>query len=291
MKPTRHARIGNAMRTLRFPRPTTVAALFAAVLLSACGQKPAEVRVAPAKIQIFGKERRASVTAEVVDKKGNRIPDQKLTWESSDPKVATVEPSGIVKSTGPGRAQIVARLGALSAAATVDVVDTASMALIPPRVTLAGPVGTTMTLQADIRDSKGQPVAPKLKWTTSDPKVVQVTESGLVASAGEGKATVTASLGTDVSAGCEIRVLFREIASFEIAPLTLLLKTGDTQRINAFVHDAGGAVIENPALVWSSSDPKVASVSGGVVKAESPGTAVISVAAGARSLRAAVLVN
>jgi uncharacterized protein YjdB len=279
------------MRTLRFPRPAPAAALLATVLLSACGQKPAEVRVTPAKVQIFGKDRRASVMADVVDKSGKRIPDQKLTWESSDPKVATVEPPGIVRSTGAGRARITARLGALSGAATVDVVDAASMTMVPARVTLVGPVGTTMTLVAEIRDSKGQPVEAKPKWATSDPKVVQVTESGLVASAGEGRAAVTASLGNDVSAACEIRVLFREIASFEIAPLTLLLKTGDTQRINALVRDTSGALIENPALVWTSSDPKVASVSGGVVKAESPGTAVISVTAGERSLRATVLVS
>lgn len=279
------------MTLIRCTRPRGGALLLAGILVSACGQKPAEVRVSPAKVQVFGKDRRASFKADVVDKKGNPVPDQKVAWESSNPKVATVEPSGIVKSVGPGRAEIVARFGDLSGSGAIDVADTASMTLIPARVTLVGPVGTTMMLVVDIRDSKGQPAAVKPKWTTSDAKVVQVTEAGLVASAGEGKATVTASLGTDLSTGCDVRVLFREIASFEISPLTLILKSGDTQRINATVHDTGGATIEDPALVWSSSDPKVASVTAGIVKAEGPGTATISVAAGARSLRATVLVN
>jgi uncharacterized protein YjdB len=281
----------NAMKVLRPPRPAPGALLLSGLLLASCGQKPAEIRVTPAKIQLFGKDRRASLKADVVDAKGNPVPDQKVTWESSNPKVAAVDPSGLVKSTGAGRAQVVAKLGALSASATVDVADVATMSLIPSRVTLVGPVGTTMTLIADVRDSKGQPVAAKLKWTTSDPKVVQVTEDGLVASAGEGKATITASLGSELSSGCEVRTLFREIASFEISPLTLILKTGDTQRINAIVRDKSGAVIEDPALVWSSSDPKVASVGGGIVRAEAPGTATISVSAGARSQSATVLVN
>jgi len=267
------------------------ALLLTGLLLSACGQKPAEVRVSPTKIQLFGTDRRASVKADVVDKKGNPLPDQSVTWESSNPKVATVEPSGILKSVGPGRAQIFARKGDLSGLATVDVADVASLTMIPPRVTLVGPVGTTIALFADLRDLKGQPSPLKPKWSTSDPKIVQVTEAGLVASAGEGKATITASLGTDFSSGCEVRVLFREIASFEIAPLTLILKTGDTQRINPVVRDTGGAAIEDPALVWTTSDPKVASVLNGVVKAEGPGTATVTVAAGARSLRATVLVN
>jgi len=280
------------MKEPRFRRRTPAALLLSGtLLLTACGQKPAEVRVTPAKVQLFGKDRRASVKADVVDKKGNPVPDQAVTWESSNPKVATVEASGVLKSVGPGRAQIVARKGPLSGSATVDVADVASLSMVPPRLTLVGPAGTTFPLFADLRDSKGQPSPVKLKWSTSDAKVVQVTESGLVASAAEGKATVTASLGGDLSAGCEIRILFREIGSFEIAPLTLILKTGDAQRINPLVRDTGGSVIEDPALAWASSDPKVASVLNGVVKAEGPGTATITVGAGARSLRATVLVN
>ena len=281
----------SAMNESPSPRRAFAALLSIGLLLSACGQKPAEVRVSPSKIQLFGKDRRASVKADVVDKKGNPVPDQSVTWESSNPKVATVEPSGIVKSVGPGKAQIVAKKGTLTGLASVDVADVASLAVVPPRLTLVGPVGTTFALVGDLRDAKGQPAELRPKWSTSDPKIVQVTETGLLASAGEGKANVTANLGTDFSAGCEVRVLFREIGSFEIAPLTLLLKTGDSQRINPVVRDTGGAVIEDPALIWTSSDPKVASVQSGVVKAESPGTATITVAAGARVHRASVLVN
>lgn len=245
----------------------------------------------PLKIQLFGKDRRASVKAEVLDKKGKPVPEQNVTWESSNPKVATVEPSGIVKTVGPGRAQIVGKLGPLSGAASIEVVDVSSMTVSPARATLVGPAGTTLTLIVDTRDSKGQQVAARAKWATSDPKVVQVTETGFVASVGEGKATVTASLGSDLSAGSELRVLFSEIASFDIAPLTLILKAGDTQRINPVVKDTTGTIIEEAALVWTTSDPSVASVVNGLVRAEGPGTATITVAAGARSRTATVLVN
>lgn len=267
------------------------ALLFLGLFLSACKPKPAEVRVTPLKIQLFGKDRRASVKADVVDKKGNPVPDQSVTWESSNPKVATVEPSGIVKTVGPGRAQIIGKLGPLSGAASIEVVDVSSMTISPVRATLIGPGGTTFALTVLSRDSKDQPVAVRPKWVTSDPKVIQVTETGVVASVGEGKATVTANLGADFSAGSELRVVFREIASFDIAPLTLILKTGDAQRINPVVKDSTGKIIEEPALAWTTSDPKVASVSNGLVRAEGPGTATITVAAGARSHTATVLVN
>ncbi len=273
------------------PGRALAALLLGGLLLTACGQKPAEIRLTPTKVQLFGKNRTAQIKTEVLDKKGTAIPDQNVTLESSNPKVATVEPSGIVKSAGPGKAQIAAKLGALTTTAAVEVLDVATMTLVPTRATLVGPMGTTMLIAADVRDSKGQPSPEKPKWSTSDAKVVRVTESGLVASVGEGKAAVTATLGSDLSAGCEVRVLFREIGAFDIAPLTLLLKVGETQRVNATVRDTAGVVIEDPALAWSSSDPKVASVTGGLVKGESLGTATVSVATGGKTLSATVLVN
>jgi uncharacterized protein YjdB len=281
----------DAMSHARASRRAVAVLLFLSLFLSACKPKPAEIRVTPLKIQLFGKDRRASVKADVLDKKGNPVPEQSVTWESTNPKVASVEPSGIIKTTGAGRAQIVAKLGPLSGAATIEVVDVASLSVSPAKATLVGLAGTTFALIAEGRDGKGQPVAVKPKWTTSDPKVVQVTETGLVASVGEGKATVTASLGTDLSAGTELRILFKEIASFEIAPLTLILKTGDTQRINPVLRDTTGSLLEDAALVWTTSDPKVASITNGLVRAEGPGTAMITVAIGPRSHSATVLVN
>jgi uncharacterized protein YjdB len=258
---------------------------------ASCGRKAAEIRVTPAKLQFFGKNRRAALSAEVLDKKGNALPGQTLKWESSNPKAATVEATGLVKSVGPGKSQITARLNALSGSAVVDVVDVESVAVSPARASLVGPVGTTLQLLAEPKDGSGKPAALAPKWATSDPKVVRVTDTGLIASAGEGRATVTASFGTEVSAGCDVKVTFKEISALEISSATVLLKTGETWKIVATVKDDKGALVEDPALTWTSSDPKVASVSNGVVRGEGPGTATVSVAAGPRVLKATVIVN
>jgi uncharacterized protein YjdB len=281
----------NAMR-FRTPIGRLLPVLVVTALGAAsCARKPAEIRVTPTRIQLFGKNRRAMLTAEVVDKKGTVLPGQTPRWESSNPKVATVEATGLVKSVGPGKSQISARLEGLSAAATIDVADVESLTVTPARASLVGPVGTTLQLVAEPKDGAGNLSALKPKWATSDPKVVRVNDTGLIASAGEGRATVTASFGTDVSAGCDVKVLFKEISDLEISSATILLKTGETWKIVAMVKDDKGALIEDPALTWSSTDPKVASVSNGVVRGESPGTATVSVAAGPRVLRATVIVN
>ena len=276
------------------PSPTRrllPALLLAAFAAASCGKKPAEIRVTPAKATLFGKDRRVTFRAEVLDKKGTPLQEPVPTWASSNPKVATVEPTGLVKSVGPGRSQISASVGTLSGTATVEVVDVAAIVVTPGRATLLGPVGTTLQLVAEAKTAAGQPVDLKPTWASSDPKVVRVTDSGLVASAGEGRATVTASYGSDVSAGCDVKVFFKEISTLEISAATILLKTGETWRVVAAVRDDKGALVEDPALTWSSSDPKVASVANGLVRGESQGTAIVSVAAGPKVLKATVIVN
>jgi uncharacterized protein YjdB len=112
-----------------------------------------------------------------------------------------------------------------------------------------------------------------------------------VTSVGEGRTAVIASLGNDVSSASDVRVLHREISTFEITPLTLILRVGETQRVNATVKDASGLSIEDAALAWTSSDPKTAIVSNGAVTGVARGTAVISVATSSQTLTATAIVN
>jgi uncharacterized protein YjdB len=126
---------------------------------------------------------------------------------------------------------------------------------------------------------------------SGDPKVATVDANGVVTSTGEGRTTIIASLGNDQSSASDVRVLHREIATFEITPLTLILKVGETQRISATVRDVAGNAIEDAALAWTSSEPKTASVSNGAVTGLARGTAVISVATSSRTLTATAIVN
>jgi uncharacterized protein YjdB len=102
---------------------------------------------------------------------------------------------------------------------------------------------------------------------------------------------IIASLGNDVSSACDVKVLHRTIATFEVTPVTLILKVGETQRITATIRDTTGLLIEDAALAWTSSDPRTASVSIGAVTGLARGTARISVATSTQTLTADVLVN
>ncbi|MDL2718437.1 MAG: Ig-like domain-containing protein [Acidobacteriota bacterium] len=271
-------------------RGATALAL-ASLALGACSPKPAEVRVTPAKATLFGPGRTQSLKYDVFDRKGNPMPGLTATWTSDKPKVAAVDPNGLVRSLAPGRAIVTATFQALSSSASVEVIDVASLTVSPARMTLVGAPGTKMALVAEVRDSRGNLSQLKLKWTSGDPKVATVDTDGIVVAGAEGHTTVIASLGNDVSAACDVKVLHREIGAFELTPLTLILKVGETQKMTATIRDVNGLVIEDVALAWTSSDPRTATVANGAVTGVTRGTARISVATSTKTLGADVLVN
>ncbi|MEO8585316.1 MAG: Ig-like domain-containing protein [Acidobacteriota bacterium] len=267
------------------------ALVLASLALGACSPKPAEVRVTPAKATLFGPGRTQSLKYDVFDRKGNPMPGLTATWTSDKPKVASVDPNGLVRSLAPGRAVVTATFQSLSSSASVEVIDVASLTVSPARMTLVGAPGTKMTLVAAVRDSKGNLSQLKLKWTSGDPKVATVDTDGIVVAGAEGHTTVIASLGNDVSAACDVKVLHREIGAFELTPLTLILRVGETQKMTATIRDVNGLAIEDVALAWTSSDPRTATVANGAVTGVTRGTARISVATSTKTLGADVLVN
>ena len=261
------------------------------VALSACSPKPSDLRITPAKVTLYGPGHSQSLKYEITDRKGNLLPGLTAVWVADKPRVATIDSNGLVRSVAPGRAIMTATFQKLTSSAVVDVMDVSTLNVSPSRMTLVGPAGTKMPLSAEIKDTKGNPSPLKPKWLSGDPKVASVDADGVVTAAGEGHTTIIASLGNDLSSACDVKVLNRAIAAFELTPRTLILKVGETQRITATIRDATGVAIEDAALAWTSSDPRTATASNGAVTGVARGTATVSVATSTQTLRAEVIVN
>lgn len=267
------------------------AVLGSVLLLSGCGAKPASVHISPAKATIYGLKRTVPLIAEVLDKKGQPMNGPILAWESSKAGVASVE-NGVVKSVGPGKTIITVSVAntKLSTTAAVEVVDVESVSLTPSRSTLAGPKGSTMAFLTTVKDSKGTVLAMVPRWASSDPKIASVTPDGVVHSEGQGKVIISAAFG-DVAGTAELLTTFRDIASFDASPKTLLVKVGETQFVNAVAKDPSGATIDNAATVWTSSDPRTVAVVNGAVTGVAPGTATVRVVCGTMSAEVSVIVS
>jgi uncharacterized protein YjdB len=121
--------------------------------------------------------------------------EQRVTWKSSDDKIATVSTSGVVKGIAAGEAEITATSvdGGKSVISKVKVwadgIPVESIVLDADKATLFP--GSTKQLSASILpvDASNQ----KITWATSDPSVVTVSEAGLVTVVKEGSAIITAT--------------------------------------------------------------------------------------------------
>ena len=126
-----------------------------------------------------------------------------------------------------------------------------------------------------------------VSWTTDDPSVATVTDSGRVTPVGVGTTRITAKAG-NVSAGCVVTV--ESVAATLVRMQgTLTLTEGD-----APVNLTAEVVPQNTTdrdILWTTSDPTVATVSGGKVTPVGVGTATITAAAGDKSATCTVTVE
>jgi len=158
----------------------------------------------------------------------------------------------------------------------------ASSILVSGERTNLGSLGETVQLSAQVRDQVGNPMSGSVSWNSSDPAVANVTPAGLVTAVQNGSAVIEARSGTVAGTfGISVQQL---VASLEISPRNgPVLAPGDTVRFRISATDSRDQPIGSPAVVWASTLPSVASVSGGLVTGLSSGVTRISARAGARS--------
>lgn len=277
----------NAIQVLR-----AALCLLVLVVEPSCSRKPASVKVTPGKVVLYGVERGQRLTARLFDQKGQPLENgPKAAWSSSRVEVAAVDEGGHVVSKGAGNATIRVAFGTVSAEVPVEVVDAASIEVLPGQATLVGPVGTGLPVAALVRSTNGQPVPLSLTWTSSDEKVVTVSPKGLVTSVGNGKATVTAGLG-ELQGAADVTVLVQNVARLEVRPSTALVRVGDAQRFEVVAVLPDGTKFENAMAQFRSSNPAVATIdSGGVASGVGPGSATIRVELAGQTAEATLIVN
>lgn len=112
-------------------------------------------------------------------------------------------------------------------------------------------------------------------WTSSDNRVVNV-KDGVITAVGMGTAIVSATYGEYKHSG-EILVMRNKVAHMLTADKnSLTMSVGDEEKVVVGLKESG-SFIENPNIVWESSNPNVVAVDQeGNVKALKRGTAVVS---------------
>ncbi len=232
----------------------------------------------------------ATFSAELRDAGNHLIDDRTATWISSDPAVATVSAAGGVLAAKIGTATITATAEGKTATAALTVVSPVDHIELTPGSLSFASIGQSASLTSKIVARTGASIEGiTVSFTTSNPAVATVSSSGSVIATGNGTATITASAdGSTATAGVTVKQV---VASIAIAPkATSVSAIGESRTFTATVLDATGAPIQSPNITWTSSDPAVATVSGGVASAKRAGSATITASIDGKSDAATFIV-
>lgn len=189
-------------------------------------------------------------------------PASKITWKSSNPKIATVDSKGVVTGKKKGTVTITAKANGITKKCKVTV---AEPSIYIWKNDFAIFKGSTYDIYASV-----QPYTAKVKWTSSNKKVVKVDQNGTITALKTGKAKITAAInGAKVT--CQVKVV-KDTCKLNSTKRTMI--TGEKIQI----------YVQKPSDVWSSYSLKewgVVSTStengACTVTANAPGTAQVMV--------------
>ncbi len=237
----------------------------------------------------------SQLDADVLDQNGGQITGQTINWASSNPSVATVSSTGMLKGIAAGTAVITATSGSLSATttATVAIVPTASVRISPASLTLNA--GSTGNLTAQALDA-GQIVLTGrvVSWTTQNASIATVSNAGVVTAVNAGSTVLTATIeGKSATATVTVNPApLVPVASVTVQLANASLTQGQGTQATATLKDATGNTLTGRSVTWSSLDATVATVnSSGLVTAVGGGTVAIVAQSGSLTGSASLTVS
>ncbi len=254
-------------------------------------QLPNTVVITPASATLFAIGETVQLHATVKDEKAQTVPDATVTWQSNNPVVANVNPSGLVTAHQNGTTTITVTSGGKSASVTITVSQVSSTITITPAAATLTALGETAQLRVTVKDAKNQTVpGATITWKSNNTAIVSVNSSGLVTARANGIATITATSGGK-STTVTITVL-QSPTTVVVTPAAATLNAiGSTVQLRATVRDANNNLTSGASVNWSSASPSVAGVSStGLVTARGSGPAIITATSGSRTATAAITV-
>ena len=200
--------------------------------------------------------------------------DKGHTYSSSDTSVVAVSSSGHLAAVKAGTATITVKTndGAKTAKCVVTVVEAVTGVSISEKSKIAY-VNDTFTLTATV--SPADATNKAVIWSSDDTSVATVDEKGVVTAHGTGTAIISAETKDGgYFAICRLEI-YNKAQSITISKEALTINVGESFTLTATVKPAD---CYDKSVTWKVDNSSIATVSAdGVVKAISPGKAVITV--------------
>lgn len=201
--------------------------------------------------------------------------NKSIKWASDDQSIAAVSQTGQVTPIAVGEVSVTATTSnGVTAKYTFQVHEKAVEAIAINDHDLSLFEGTSRDLSADITPTDA--TDSTVNWTSSDPEIAEVTESGVLTALRSGTAVITAAASNGLSDSITVDVT-KVISVDQIEIVSSLgdtLKIGEVSELSAVVSPADATY---PDITWETSDPTVATIdASGRLEALADGQVVVT---------------
>ncbi|MFN8571466.1 MAG: Ig-like domain-containing protein [Gemmatimonadaceae bacterium] len=240
------------MSIMRATAMVPAATLLSAAVLSA--QAPRLVVTPPAPRMAAGDTLR--LTAKAVDASGQPLPNVQYRFQvAGGDNQAGIDSTGLVTATAPGTT-VVAAVGLI--AGQRPLVQRVTIAIGPGQATrlVLSPsvsrlaVGQRVRLVAQLFSAANDPATDAIRWSSTAPGVVSVSEQGVLTAVAPGRARLNVAAGR-ASAAVELTVVQDNLARLELSPANVDARQGDVVRFKAKAVDRFGKPVDGLTPTWS----------------------------------------
>lgn len=207
----------------------------------------------------------------------NNVTNKKITWTSSNKKVATVTSSGKIKAVKAGTAVITAKTSNGKKASVKIKVTTADVKVTKVKVSGSKTLvkGKKISLKSEVTPVTA--TNQKLTWKSSNTKIATVNSKGVVTGKKAGKVTITATAKDGSKKKASIKITVKENVKKVVISGAKKVKAGKKITLKAKVTPSTAS---NKKVTWKSSNTKIATVnSKGVVTGKKAGKVTITATA------------
>lgn len=249
------------------------------------------IQVTPESIHFSYLRQSETLSADVLDFRGNAIPGASVEWSSSDPTIVRADSDGRVVARGAGASAVRASVGNASATVPVTVEqEPRELLVLPGSATVQ--LGQSLQLNASLRDQGGAHISEvAFSFQSDDSSVAAVNDSGLIRGESVGETVIRVVAG-GYSQDVDVRVVAGAAARIQ-----LLSGGGQTgavdeelpESVRVRVIDGSGFPVPDRQITWvASNDGSVQAV--GAVTTDSGGEARVrwrlGIALGTQTLEA-----
>lgn len=200
-----------------------------------------------------------------------------VTFNSDNTAVATIDNNtDIATAVSPGTANISATFNGVTGSTPLDVTTAtiSSISVTPATAELAPNSFVDCTATATLSDGTTQVITNDVTWSSSNPAVAAVDNTGSVGAVAPGNATISAQFGAVT--GTSTILVNPQLTRIQISPssASIAAQTG-------FAFTATGTFADGTTqdltdfVLWTSSAPSVATISAGDANGLTPGTSTI----------------